>query len=118
MISRIGAGFDVPAVRRVRQVESGPAARSSGEVRQAGAQAAAVVRIGAEARARAAASAAEARAAAATPRQRSEVEELAPSRSRPVSDFYSLGVPSGDASGPRVTLEQFTDQLARAKLEQ
>jgi hypothetical protein len=121
MISRIGSGYELPSVVRVRQVESGPAARSSSEARQAGAQAAAVVRNGAEARARAAASAAEARSAAATPRESRQVE-LEAAKPRALPDFFfqsfAQSLPSGDAASPRVTLEQFTDQLARARLEQ
>ncbi|HTV22979.1 MAG TPA: hypothetical protein VMG12_30020 [Polyangiaceae bacterium] len=70
---RIGSGYEELSFERVRRVESGPAARSSGEARQAGARAAAVVRIGAEARARLAAAEAEAQAAAATPNQRPTV---------------------------------------------
>lgn len=69
MTARIGSGDGFPAVMRIRQVESGPAARSSTEARQAGMRAAAVVRISAEGRARAAAAEAEARAAAAAPEE-------------------------------------------------
>src|SRR5688572_16384384 len=114
MMTRIGD--DLPAVRRVRQVESGPAARQSSAVRQAGAQAAAVVRIGAEGRARAAAAAAEARAAAATPREPPEREELSRVAVQWL-DFHVAPAAFGGASSPHVPLTQFTDQLARAKLE-
>jgi hypothetical protein len=78
MTARVGSDYGFPAVMRVRQVESGPAARSSTEARQAGMRAAAVVRISAEGRARAAAAEAEARAAAATPKElvtRTQLEE-------------------------------------------
>jgi hypothetical protein len=114
MISRIGSGFDVPAIKRVRQVESGAAARNSSEARQAGAQAAAVVRIGAEGRARAAASAAEARAAAAAPRERPELEELTRVAAQ-LPDFHSL---RPLAATPRVSSEELRDRLVRAQLEQ
>jgi hypothetical protein len=114
MISRFGSGYGFPEVRRVRQVESGPAARSSSEARQAGTRAAAVVRISAEARAQAAAGEAEARAAAATPEARREVE-LEPVAAPPLSGFYGTRIGVGDVSSAGVTLEHGVVQKACAR---
>src|SRR5688572_3372550 len=117
MISRFGSGYGFPEVRRVRQVESGPAARSSSEAHQAGTRAAAVVRISAEARAHAAAAEAEARAAAATPEPRREVE-LEPVAAPPLSGFYGTRIGVGDASMARVMPEHGVAQTARARPEE
>lgn len=115
MISRIASGHDVPELGRRRQVESGAAARSGGEPRQAGSRAAAVIRIGAEARARAAASAADARAAAASPERPALDPYEAPTPLLPI--FRWPPIVFGEASSPGVALERFTEHLARAQLE-
>jgi hypothetical protein len=114
MISRFGSGF--PEVSRVRQVESGPAARSSSEARQAGTRAAAVVRISAEARAHAAAAEAEARVAAAMPKARREIE-LESVATPPLSGFYGTSLGVGDLSSASVTPEHGVAQTARAPHE-
>jgi hypothetical protein len=117
MIPRFGSEYGFPEVRRVRQVESGPAARSSSEARQAGTRAAAVVRISAEARAHAAAAEAEARAAAATPEAHREVE-LEPVATPPLSGFHGARIGVGEVSSASVTLEHGVAQTARARPEE
>ena len=112
MISRIGAGYGFPEVKRVRQVESGPAARSSSEARQAGTRAAAVVRISAEGRARAAAAEAEARTAAAAPDERREVELSA---APPLSGFFGTRISFADASTASVKPELGVAQTGGAR---
>jgi hypothetical protein len=109
MISRIGSGHGFPAFERVRQVESGPAARSSTEARQAGARAAAVVRVSAEGRARAAAAEAEARAAAATPQERKL--ELEPPLTQPIPDFAFPSLAAREPLELHGLLEQRLDAL-------
>jgi hypothetical protein len=116
MTSRIGSGHGFPAVVRVRQVESGPAARSSMEARQAGNRAAAVVRISADARARAAAAEAEAQAAAAMPVEQGKVELARVAQ--PISDFHALQIASGDASKLSLTLEQLVEWMSPVQREE